>query len=206
MTFARAKPLGYTDDVDVLPAAELNTIDLNQSRALDGNAGGSYAPSGAVIINGSGLQSNNILASTVNGLLTLAGGLLISSQRDLDDGASGSPARMPLRFDSTTIPSDADVTLRGPSSVADVYFGAVGSSFTASRNWTLSETGAVLDELCLIATDHNDATFNANVLTATGATVIGTFLTGSVTQRKFMLFRFNGSTWEHVVGGVGTSP
>jgi hypothetical protein len=56
MTFPRAKPGGYTDDVDVLPASELNTIDVNQSRALDGTDGGLYTPSTEIQIAGAGIE------------------------------------------------------------------------------------------------------------------------------------------------------
>lgn len=60
MTFSRAKPTGYTDDIDTLPADEINTIDINQSRALDGTAGGPYAPSSALVIDGQGIQTNKL--------------------------------------------------------------------------------------------------------------------------------------------------
>lgn len=62
MSFSRAKSTGWTDNVDTITAAEMNQIDVNQSRALDGTAGGIYTPSAAldirgtagVIINGTG--------------------------------------------------------------------------------------------------------------------------------------------------------
>jgi hypothetical protein len=60
MTFSRAKPGGYTDDVDVLPAGELNTIDVNQSRAIDGTDGGLYTPT-LIRIAGDGIQLEGTL-------------------------------------------------------------------------------------------------------------------------------------------------
>lgn len=45
MTFSRAQPLGFSLN-QVFTSTDANTMDLNQSRALDGNAGGSWSPSG----------------------------------------------------------------------------------------------------------------------------------------------------------------
>lgn len=44
MSFTRANPVGWAIN-EVLTSAQMNQVDLNQSRALDGNAGGSYSPS-----------------------------------------------------------------------------------------------------------------------------------------------------------------
>ena len=54
MTFSRANPVGYALG-ERLPSADANIIDLNQSRAVDGYAGGSYSPSTAITILGRGL-------------------------------------------------------------------------------------------------------------------------------------------------------
>jgi hypothetical protein len=42
MTFVRKKPIGWTDDVDVLKAAEINGIDADLANAVDGASGGTY--------------------------------------------------------------------------------------------------------------------------------------------------------------------
>ncbi len=69
MTFSRVKPGGYTDDIDLLPAAELDQLDINTSQAVDGTAGGSFSPSSALQFGGSGIEllgsSNIALASRV---------------------------------------------------------------------------------------------------------------------------------------------
>ena len=55
MTFTRVKPAGWTDDIDTITAAELNALDINITRAIDGNAGGSYSPSANInVTDGSG--------------------------------------------------------------------------------------------------------------------------------------------------------
>lgn len=56
MSFTRAKPLAWTDDLDPITAAQQNQIDLNQSRALDGTGGGAYSPAAALDISGAGLR------------------------------------------------------------------------------------------------------------------------------------------------------
>ncbi|MEA3225147.1 MAG: hypothetical protein U9Q07_04290 [Planctomycetota bacterium] len=50
MTFARANPLGW-GWLEEFHSAEANIIDINQSRSLDGFAGGTYNPSAAIILN-----------------------------------------------------------------------------------------------------------------------------------------------------------
>jgi hypothetical protein len=78
MTFSRAKPAGWTDDIDTITAAQVNQIDTNQSRALDGTAGGTYSPVPPLNING--------LTATTIGVFT-----------------RGPLAQHPMRFDTTTI-------------------------------------------------------------------------------------------------------
>lgn len=55
MSFSRAKSAGWAFG-ELLTSTQMNTIDLNQSRALDGNAGGTYTPSAAVDIGNAGLK------------------------------------------------------------------------------------------------------------------------------------------------------
>lgn len=54
MTFSRAKSAGWSNDVDTITATEINAIDTNQSRAVDGFAGGIYTPTGSCYIQGTG--------------------------------------------------------------------------------------------------------------------------------------------------------
>jgi hypothetical protein len=63
VTFARVKPAGWTDDVDVLTATQANTIDTNQSNAVDGAAGGTYTPSGDLSV--ASLKSPSLKETTV---------------------------------------------------------------------------------------------------------------------------------------------
>lgn len=52
MAFSRVKPEGFVDDSDTITASEMNTIDINQSRAIDGLGGGTYLPLSPITIQG----------------------------------------------------------------------------------------------------------------------------------------------------------
>ena len=101
MTFARVKPTGWTDDVDVLTATQANTIDTNQSNAVDGAAGGTYTPSGDTSIDdfkSPGLKETTVIESLIFGslsrLVLSPTDVIITSAantaiRDIDTGAAG---------------------------------------------------------------------------------------------------------------------
>lgn len=130
MTFSKAKPAGWTDNIDTPNAAQLGTIDTNQSRAIDGAAGGAYAPTNPVQINGAGLSSDNLLSSTITGILQRAPN-----------------GRLPRRFNTSTIidnvaPVIVDMTY-------DVYYAPAGhlNNLTvrlATATGQLPTTGDVL--------------------------------------------------------------
>ncbi len=104
MTFSRAKPLGYTDDLDVITAAQADQIDTNQSQAVDGVGGGTYSPGAPIEINGAGLSSNNLQTSTIGANATLT------------RVATG---HMPRLIDTTTVADVAAEQILFP--IADKY-------------------------------------------------------------------------------------
>ncbi len=53
MTFARAKPAGWTNDTTTITADQINQIDIDHANALDMVGGGSYALGGDITITGS---------------------------------------------------------------------------------------------------------------------------------------------------------
>lgn len=114
MTFSRAKPTGWTDDIDTITASQINQIDTNQSRAVDGAAGGLYTPSPAIDIVGLNATTQNLFIR-------------------------GAQSQHPLRVDSTTI-TDVAASLPSPGQVlditVDVYY--VDGSVAATGNWTLT--------------------------------------------------------------------
>lgn len=75
MTFSRVNPSGWSDG-QLLTASQMNDLDSDHADAIDGAAGGTYSPSSAITISGSGL--------------TVAGALTAS-------GASNYPALSPTR-------------------------------------------------------------------------------------------------------------
>ena len=74
MTFSRANPLGWAL-YEVLTSAQMNALDINASRAIDGFAGGSYSPSDKLTWNeqlvvdaaGSALTDADCIAGTGKG-------------------------------------------------------------------------------------------------------------------------------------------
>ena len=62
MTFARANSLGWAL-FENLTSAQMNIIDINQSRALDGDAGGTYNLSAPLVLNGT-VEISNLIATT----------------------------------------------------------------------------------------------------------------------------------------------
>ncbi len=125
MTFGRAKNQGWTNDVDTITGPELEILDVNQSRALDGTAGGVYSPSSELAVNGSGLSTDNLQDSTFNGDVIVRGRL------DLD----GNGGRITKRVDTSTLgDADADITLSN-----DIWI--TSGTLTAFRTYTLRHTG-----------------------------------------------------------------
>lgn len=62
MTLAVIQPGGFAFG-ERLPSSWANAIDANQSNAVDGVGGGTYAPSSAIIIGGAGLQIGTLTVS-----------------------------------------------------------------------------------------------------------------------------------------------
>lgn len=87
MTFSRLNATGWTDDVSTFTAAQANGIDINQSRAVDGNAGGAYLPSAAIQIGGSGLQLTTVAGAASN--IQLASRSIVRHQSMLGSTISG---------------------------------------------------------------------------------------------------------------------
>jgi hypothetical protein len=72
MTFSLIKAAGWYDNIQSLTAAEIGAFDLNQSRAVDGAAGGIYSPAGTIQVNGSGFGSDRLTNVTATGVLQRA--------------------------------------------------------------------------------------------------------------------------------------
>lgn len=79
MAFTRVNPLGWAL-FEELTSAQMNQLDLNASRAIDGTFGGTYNPSNPININGTMTVTNiNVGTLTGNGVFT---SLYVSGQSD----------------------------------------------------------------------------------------------------------------------------
>lgn len=61
MTFPRLRAPGLWVTGSVLSAAELETLDDHQSKAIDGYAGGTWAPTSEIVLGGAGLHVTGLL-------------------------------------------------------------------------------------------------------------------------------------------------
>lgn len=109
---------------EVLASADLNTIALQQPDALDGAAGGSYTPSSAITVNGSGMVIGGSGLS-LNGVLDLSVGSDISDTNNQTiDPADGTIQR----FADTTGARDHDLVSAGNSGRLLLVMAAVRDS------------------------------------------------------------------------------
>jgi len=60
MSFTLYMP-AFVDDVSVIPAAYLNKMRVDSSRAIDGTAGGAYAPAADIVLSTSSIQLAGVL-------------------------------------------------------------------------------------------------------------------------------------------------
>lgn len=187
MTFSRAKPTGWTDNVDTITAAQINQIDLNQSRAIDGNAGGTYTPSGALTLGGSAgvtIGASNTLA--VAGALNVSGTETVTGQVVL----SGNNAGIGLRL--LTL-GDADQTVQGAT--RDVLM--IPVTLTANRAYTIlgtspvPKTGHVLRIVRASVNMANTAPSNHTCTLNFG----GTFLVFQGEKWAYLHLMWTGSQW-----------
>jgi len=178
MTFSRAKPAGWTDDIDTITAAQVNQIDTNQSRALDGTAGGTYSPVPPLNING--------LTATTIGVFT-----------------RGPLAQHPMRFDTTTILDTALPQILDTQPV-DIFYIDTWGSFANSLDLILgigsSAIGPIRGQVITIAVpiaNGNTITFyvEGSYPGAPFATIQGVYSFQAGGSPLYAKFIYDGSTW-----------
>ena len=126
MTFSRANGSGWGLN-DKLTSAEANQIDVNQSRAVDGYAGGTYTPTGNIDV--------SKLRADLQGACTLAGTASLT-------GVSGASCSMPS---GTTFSSAGKTALGGASLPGSNGQTNLGGTTTAVSGATVSiASGATL--------------------------------------------------------------
>lgn len=177
MTFSRAKPAGWTDDIDTITAAQINQIDTNQSRALDGTAGGTYSPVPPLNING--------LTATTIGVFT-----------------RGPLAQHPMRIDTATI-IDTALTQVLDTQPVDIFYIDTWASgpFANSLNLELGilspAIAPIRGQVVTIAVPAKSA--NQVDISPEGGAVIATITTLPYTNQLngpvYAKFIYDGSTW-----------
>lgn len=127
MTFARVNPTGWTDGVTSLTSIQLNQLDIDHMRALDGAAGGVYNPSSPLVIGGAGLTTAELTAATSD-IAALEGRLTSQYNNDMEQfwqAYQGLPPDFPDYCDPVGNPSIA---------TPDNYM-ATGLGFAAGATW-----------------------------------------------------------------------
>lgn len=72
MSFTRANPSGWTTRTQIT-TTQINALDINASRGIDGTAGGSYSPTSPIVIDGSGLDVTSTLSAAQLDVTTTVG-------------------------------------------------------------------------------------------------------------------------------------
>jgi len=174
MTFSRANALGWAL-YELLTSTQMNTVDINQSRALDGYAGGTYNSSGLLTYN------NQFAISTIpvsgDALTVNAGG----TDKGIDIGVSagiGVDVAVGTGTGVLVTGGTTGISVTGTTSVGvSVTSPTLGNAIYAQNNSALSKT-VYFDNLggdCLYAESAGgtaveavSTTSNSNAIEATG--------------------------------------
>lgn len=130
---------------EVLPSAHMTTIATQLPDLIDGDGGGSYAPSAVINIAGAGLNNVTLAsgatlsggAATISSDVTQSGDVTLSGDTTMTGAMtlSGTASGIRFRVDRTTLVGTADSTLTVEN---DIYIAA--STPTAARTVTLKST------------------------------------------------------------------
>ena len=110
MTLTNPKPLGFAYG-EILTSALVNSAFSQLPYAVDGNAGGTYAPSDPIIIGGDGLNVTGQL--TASGLTTISGTLVTegTASRICQVSLTASSIASGDKFQMTSVVNDAGYTV-----------------------------------------------------------------------------------------------
>jgi hypothetical protein len=145
MAFARINGPGWATN-DKLSSSQINALDIDHAAAVDGGAGGTYAPSAPIIVGGSGMQvpsgatwhvlSGGTLNVDSGGVLTVAAGASMSVGCATYFTAAASihmASGAPLFADSFTVNA---ATFAGPTTLGGTT--TLGSTTTLAVNGTMT--------------------------------------------------------------------
>ena len=160
--FDRVKPGGWVLN-EVLDHALMNDLDTNMSKALNGDEGGTWAPSAEIVIGGSGLRLTTLLRAF--GGLSVQGGDLAVSQ---DAAIQG------------TLAVDGESTLTGDVTCDHDLF--VIGSLEVSEELDVASAARVHASLRVYMTSQFDDDITVSgKMTSTTAQVVGNLEVGSIT-------------------------
>lgn len=150
----------------------MEALDASQAQAVDGVGGGTYTPSAKIIINGQGLQANNL---TVTGLLSLTGNTTVgNSSSDLLTVVATPTFSAATTFTNTVTFNGATLEIFSDIFVHSGHLLQVnsGASFgtTASDAFTVNGTATFNAPLtCNASADfQDDATFHTSSFVLVG--------------------------------------
>lgn len=170
--FVRTRAGGtWTNGTDLLPS-EVEDFDAKLFASVNGDAGGTWAPSSQIVYGGSGLSVtgpsafSNITAATLNGTLTVASGAFVTF-------ASGASMAM-LNGAVATMAGNSLLSLSGTASIALTGSSTLSttSATTTALNGpiTLGATSTITyDPACTVAYGGHTA---SGTLTRTGQTIL----------------------------------
>jgi hypothetical protein len=145
MTLTRAKPAGWANG-EIFTSTQANAMDVQLPYAVDGNAGGTYAPSNPIVINGDGLDVGGA-GLTVGGVATTVSARLLTledrpflraalSGSGLTNGSKLTPTSEDAKGSWTIASNDIEVPQAG-------WYQVAVNCYLTSTNTSNPYTGAV---------------------------------------------------------------
>lgn len=175
MTFPRVNPPGWGNG-EVLTSTQMNNLDTNMTKAVDGAGGGTYTLSAPLALNGASVSVGQDLAvgddltvaddATVGGDLTVTGNTLSESYTGTSIAVDTVRALKHLRLSAGTGPAGtANLTVGGTNQM--LY----ADSLPSSTIYTILDTGAADGNFFLIFNRSSGFTLTINAPIGTIATI-----------------------------------
>lgn len=215
MTFSRANGSGWGYD-DTLTHTQANTIDLNQSRAVDGYAGGTYTPTSAISV--SKLRADLSGASTIpsGASLTVQSGSTVTHASGATETFANNPAfsGTPSLTGTLQLSSTGNIAQR----VATLHVSTTPQYASSSANDVINipamsgdvdlylVAGSSVTGHVLLITGWNNLASGKEVVLSnwngSSATSLGFIIKdGTGGTHKWAQLYFNGTTWTPLAWG-----
>lgn len=198
MTFSRQRAPGAWISGVPMATGEAEAFDGNLAKAIDGDGGGTYAPSTQIIIGGSGFKVTG--AFDVSGAAAFTGTVECKAGLSVTTAGTFSCSRAGTFSNGLTVSTAGSFTCSRPATFSDGLAIDTAGDFTCSRPFTLTNV-MTTDHLI-----HADAGVLAFGVTSTGAVQFNTTLNvdGNATFNAYAYL--NGRTFlaeRLVLSGLG---